>query len=125
MPETSFIAWAKACAGSVDGGQGAKCPSGSLGVRKKLDTLTRASVKDRPPYLTDLKRDLAKTIEGEVRFDQGSIGLYATDSSNFREIPRGVVIPKTVGLEALDNQLFENEQLEHRDVEALAMLPRP
>jgi hypothetical protein len=35
------------------------------------------------------------------------------------------VIPKTVGLEALDNQLFENEQLEHRDVEALAMLPRP
>src|SRR5690242_21490573 len=42
-----------------------------------------------------LERDLAERVEGEVRFERGTLGLYATDSSNFREIPIGVVIPKT------------------------------
>lgn len=42
-----------------------------------------------------LRDELAENVEGEVRFDRASIGLYATDSSNFREIPLGVVIPKT------------------------------
>jgi len=42
-----------------------------------------------------LREDLAKNIEGEVRFDRASIGLYATDSSNFREIPLGVVVPRS------------------------------
>ncbi|HEY7389664.1 MAG TPA: FAD-binding oxidoreductase, partial [Bryobacteraceae bacterium] len=46
--------------------------------------------------IKSLKRDLSDGIEGEVRFDRGSIALYATDSSNFREIPIGVVIPKTL-----------------------------
>lgn len=43
-----------------------------------------------------LKRDLTKKIKGEVRFDRASIALYATDSSNFREIPLGVVVPRTL-----------------------------
>jgi FAD/FMN-containing dehydrogenase len=43
-----------------------------------------------------LKRDLSKKIEGEVRFDAASIALYATDSSNFREPPLGVVVPRTL-----------------------------
>ncbi len=30
-----------------------------------------------------------------MRFDNGSRALYATDSSNYRQIPIGVVIPKT------------------------------
>ena len=42
-----------------------------------------------------LYQDLARSIEGEVRFDRASIGLYATDSSNFREIPLGVILPRT------------------------------
>lgn len=42
-----------------------------------------------------LRRALTKAIEGEVRFDRASIGLYATDSSNFRQIPIGVVVPGT------------------------------
>ena len=42
-----------------------------------------------------LERELSKRIEGEVRFDRGSLALYATDSSNFREVPIGVVVPKT------------------------------
>src|SRR3954470_13429872 len=42
-----------------------------------------------------LARKLEKHIEGEVRFDDGSRALYATDSSNYRQVPIGVVIPKT------------------------------
>lgn len=42
-----------------------------------------------------LRRELARNLEGEVRFDSASIGLYATDSSNFREIPIGVVVPRS------------------------------
>src|ERR687887_2675256 len=43
-----------------------------------------------------LERDLANAIEGEVRFDVGSRALYATDASNFRQPPIGVVIPRTI-----------------------------
>jgi FAD/FMN-containing dehydrogenase/Fe-S oxidoreductase len=43
-----------------------------------------------------LKKALRAEIEGEVRFDPGSLALYANDSSNFRQVPVGVVIPKTL-----------------------------
>jgi FAD/FMN-containing dehydrogenase/Fe-S oxidoreductase len=43
-----------------------------------------------------LATELEKRIEGEVRFDDGSRALYATDASNYRQIPIGVVIPRTV-----------------------------
>src|SRR3954451_19357027 len=39
---------------------------------------------------------LRSRIEGEVRFDAGSRALYATDASNYRQGPIGVVIPQTV-----------------------------
>jgi len=32
-------------------------------------------------------------VDGEVRFDDGSRALYATDGSNYRQVPIGVVIP--------------------------------
>src|SRR5207248_788299 len=31
---------------------------------------------------------------GEVRFDSGSLGLYSTDASNYRQVPIGVVVPR-------------------------------
>jgi FAD/FMN-containing dehydrogenase/Fe-S oxidoreductase len=40
------------------------------------------------------KDQLTRVIEGEVRFDPGSRALYATDASNYRLIPVGVVIPR-------------------------------
>ena len=43
-----------------------------------------------------LAHELERAIQGEVRFDRASIGLYATDSSNYRQIPIGVVIPKSI-----------------------------
>ncbi len=43
-----------------------------------------------------LRSDLAGAVEGEVRFDAQSRALYATDASNFRQPPIGVVVPRTV-----------------------------
>jgi FAD/FMN-containing dehydrogenase/Fe-S oxidoreductase len=43
-----------------------------------------------------LESDLAAAVDGEVRFDLGSRALYATDGSNYRQVPIGVVIPRTV-----------------------------
>ena len=43
-----------------------------------------------------LRDALAKSVEGEVRFDAGSRALYATDASNYRQVPIGVVVPRTI-----------------------------
>jgi FAD/FMN-containing dehydrogenase/Fe-S oxidoreductase len=45
--------------------------------------------------VASLRRALERSVSGEVRFDRGSIAMYANDSSNFRQVPIGVVIPKT------------------------------
>src|SRR2546423_267688 len=42
-----------------------------------------------------LEKELQKNVEGEVRFDAGSKALYAADASNYRQVPIGVVIPKS------------------------------
>lgn len=41
-----------------------------------------------------LERELRTKVRGEVRFDEGSRGLYTTDASNYRQVPIGVVLPK-------------------------------
>jgi FAD/FMN-containing dehydrogenase/Fe-S oxidoreductase len=41
-----------------------------------------------------LERALRERLAGEVRFDDGSRALYATDASNYRQVPIGVVIPR-------------------------------
>jgi FAD/FMN-containing dehydrogenase/Fe-S oxidoreductase len=43
-----------------------------------------------------LRKRLEATVQGEVRFDTQSKALYATDASNYRQVPIGVVIPKTL-----------------------------
>ena len=45
------------------------------------------------PSATDLEAHLRRTVRGEVRFDQGTRALYATDASNYRQIPIGLVVP--------------------------------
>jgi FAD/FMN-containing dehydrogenase/Fe-S oxidoreductase len=42
-----------------------------------------------------LEADLAYEVDGEVRFDAASRALYVSDASNYRQIPIGVVIPRT------------------------------
>src|SRR6266851_2770042 len=43
-----------------------------------------------------LAQSLRASIRGEVRFDNGSRALYATDGSNYRQVPIGVVLPRDV-----------------------------
>ncbi len=38
---------------------------------------------------------LRDRIDGEVRFDDGSRAAYSTDASNYRQVPLGVVLPRT------------------------------
>src|SRR5881275_2409079 len=45
--------------------------------------------------MTDLASDLKNAIRGEVRFDRGSRALYATDASNYRQVPIGVILPRS------------------------------
>src|ERR671931_614332 len=49
-----------------------------------------------PPQHRELGYALARALQGEVRFDNGSRALYATDASNYRQVPIGVVVPRTV-----------------------------
>ena len=58
----------------------------------------RARPPERRPSLDarSLERALRRRISGEVRFDPGSRALYATDGSNYRQVPIGVVVPRTV-----------------------------
>ena len=39
---------------------------------------------------------LSRQVRGDVRFDNGSRALYATDGSNYRQVPIGVVLPHDV-----------------------------
>jgi FAD/FMN-containing dehydrogenase/Fe-S oxidoreductase len=41
-----------------------------------------------------LAADLRQNLRGEVRFDDSSRALYATDGSNYRQVPIGVVLPR-------------------------------
>ncbi|WP_158895794.1 FAD-binding and (Fe-S)-binding domain-containing protein [Amycolatopsis anabasis] len=46
---------------------------------------------------------LRARVDGEVRFDRGSRAAYSTDASNFRQVPIGIVVPRSpeAGAEAL------------------------
>jgi FAD/FMN-containing dehydrogenase/Fe-S oxidoreductase len=52
---------------------------------KPIDTFGQAA---------ELDRELRRSVRGEVRFDRGSRALYATDASNYRQVPIGVVVPR-------------------------------
>src|SRR3954447_19368678 len=45
---------------------------------------------------SELEADLRAAIEGEVRFTDGDRALYSSTGSNYRQLPIGVVIPRTL-----------------------------
>ena len=47
-----------------------------------------------PPLAKAVEAELRSAVRGEVRFDDGSRALYATDASNYRQVPIGVVVPR-------------------------------
>ena len=52
---------------------------------KKVDSFAQAA---------ELERELKRGVRGEVRFDAGSRAMYASDASNYRQIPIGLVVPR-------------------------------
>ena len=52
---------------------------------KPVDTFGRSA---------ELEQALKRAVAGEVRFDRGTRALYATDASNYRQPPIGLVIPR-------------------------------
>ena len=44
----------------------------------------------------ELEARLHATVRGEVRFDDASRALYSTDSSNYRQVPIGLVLPRDI-----------------------------
>lgn len=57
----------------------------------------------KPGDVAELQAALSRDVRGEVRFDAGSRGAYATDGSNYRQVPIGVVVPRDIeaGAEAV------------------------
>ncbi|OMC17546.1 FAD-binding and (Fe-S)-binding domain-containing protein [Mycobacterium sp. SP-6446] len=54
-------------------------------------------MKSRTPTLFEaVAADLRAEVDGEIRFDPGSRAAYSTDASNYRQVPIGVVVPRTV-----------------------------
>src|SRR5581483_952665 len=70
-------------------------PRMSVATRPGTEVLRSAIVRQQVDA-AGLEAELRGRIEGEVRFDAGSRALYATDASNYRQVPIGVVVPKSV-----------------------------
>ena len=58
--------------------------------------LLARTIESRERRAAALAADLRRRVDGEVRFDDGSRALYATDASNYRQVPIGVVVPRDV-----------------------------
>jgi FAD/FMN-containing dehydrogenase/Fe-S oxidoreductase len=69
---------------------------GYTGPQKTPTVLTLpAAPRFDPAQASRLAADLAAAVAGEVRFDAGSRALYAADASNYRQVPIGVVVPRS------------------------------
>ncbi|HEV2273357.1 MAG TPA: FAD-dependent oxidoreductase, partial [Acidobacteriaceae bacterium] len=44
----------------------------------------------------ELEQRLREKVRGEVRFDEGARALYSTDASNYRQVPIGLVVPRSI-----------------------------
>src|SRR5581483_4225318 len=57
---------------------------------------TRVEKRMQTAQHDSLREQLIAARCGEVRFDTQARALYATDSSNYRQVPIGVVIPRSL-----------------------------
>jgi FAD/FMN-containing dehydrogenase len=68
-----------------------------------MATLVKSGDGERPSRsgagasleVSGLEAALRGAVRGEVRFDRGTLGAYATDASNYRQVPIGVVLPRS------------------------------
>jgi FAD/FMN-containing dehydrogenase/Fe-S oxidoreductase len=69
-----------------------------------VSSSTFSNLSNQPPLdhesfsaHAELEALLKRNIRGEVRFDVGGRALYATDASNYRQLPIGVICPRDAG----------------------------
>ncbi len=63
-------------------------------IPARVDTRYRGGMSAADQVdIRGLRLALEQKVEGEVRFDAASKAMYATDASNYRQVPLGVVIP--------------------------------
>ena len=55
---------------------------------------SKSSQLDAAGLAESLRSRIRGGIQGDVRFDQSARALYATDGSNYRQVPIGVVLPR-------------------------------
>jgi FAD/FMN-containing dehydrogenase/Fe-S oxidoreductase len=55
---------------------------------------SHARAHEQFPAAAELEKQLRAKVRGEVRFDPAAKALYSTDSSNYRHIPIGLVLPR-------------------------------
>jgi FAD/FMN-containing dehydrogenase/Fe-S oxidoreductase len=65
-------------------------------LRKPIETRPQNWRTAEAVDVAGLEAELRRNLEGEVRFDAGTRGMYAVDASNYRQVPIGVVIPRSV-----------------------------
>src|ERR1700741_2239397 len=66
----------------------------ALSQRLPLPASSHGKPVDTFAAAAELEAELKRGVRGEVRFDRGSRALYASDASNYRQIPIGLVIPR-------------------------------
>ena len=66
-----------------------KAPPTILKDRLQTGTTSQLTVD-----VAGLEKELKSNVKGEVRFSLADRGLYASDASNYRMIPLGVILPK-------------------------------
>jgi FAD/FMN-containing dehydrogenase/Fe-S oxidoreductase len=74
-------------------------PAAAPRIHRKATTSDREAAEFVPysrRQAAALERALARSIAGEVRFSAGDRALYATDGSNYRQVPIGVVVPRSI-----------------------------
>src|SRR5512138_3117690 len=70
-------------------------PAAEPGARLRSERIPHGATGPFPSRAARaLAKELSGRIAGEVRFDRGSRALYATDGSNYRQVPIGVVVPR-------------------------------
>src|ERR1700747_3752905 len=57
------------------------------------EATTGKATTDASGLAEALRSQMRGGFHGDVRFDSGARALYATDGSNYRQIPIGVVLP--------------------------------
>ena len=67
---------------------------GTVQISSPLPLSSHGKPVDSFAQAAELENELKRVVKGEVRFDRGSRALYATDGSNYRQIPIGLVVPR-------------------------------